>query len=433
MIGSLRRLIEFVDPRAGAIALGLAGLILVAGIVYANMLDDRLPYIDEQDYHAIATNVVTKHFFSNDGIRPNGSRAPLYPLLLAGLIALGADVAELRLINITALAMSVYLLYRMVRHIASPLAGVLAAALVVGYPVMFYIAGTLFPQALGGFLFVLALWLLSRSQTTDTLVITGVVFGLLMLTIPMFIFTLMVVAAWLFVVEREARIRSLVALVAPAMAVVAVWSVRNYLVFKAFVPLTTSMGAALLWGNSPQSTIGGADMDFLVRAFQESASMNEAEANTHNFQLALRAISENKLWVLGFYFLKVLNYFSFVNQHYAVSETSVAKTVLMAMTYCPLLALFALRLGWWRRFRPSAFEILLIGIYVSSAFFYAIFHTRIRYRLPYDFILIAVVAMFVTGWLASRHPAWFRAKEPAREPVREAGAAGARSSSHTAR
>ncbi len=47
------------------------------------------------------------------------------------------------------------------------------------------------------------------------------------------------------------------------------------------------------------------------------------------------------------------------------------------------------------KLKVGRFEGLLIMLYFAGAFIHAIFYTRIRYRLPFDFLLIMVAAMFL--------------------------------------
>jgi hypothetical protein len=393
----LGRLAGIVGRHATLVVTALMVSVLAAGVVYSFHLGDVLPYVDEQDHHAIAENVAFRQTYSNDGVRPNAARPPAYPLLLAMLVRLGAGIPELRIANFVMLCLAMALLYAMVRREVSAFAGVVAAALVVGYPVLFYAAGTLFAQTMGACLFVLVLYLLSRARSRRGLVVAGAVFGGLLLTIPIFVFSLVVVAAWLGLTRRERRLSSVAAFVAPALLVALLWSVRHYLVFGSFVFVSTGAGAVLLWGNSPHATIGGADVDFLADYYAMTAGMNEVERDAYFRSEALRAMWANKSGTIGFYLLKVVHYFSFYNEHYARSEATWWKTVLMAATYLPLLGLFVVRLT-RRQLRFTAFEVLLIALYISSAFAYAIFHTRIRYRVPFDLALIALVGMFVGRW-----------------------------------
>jgi hypothetical protein len=111
---------------------------------------------------------------------------------------------------------------------------------------------------------------------------------------------------------------------------------------------------------------------------------------------------------LKLYILKLLNYFNYRNELYASAESSWTKDILMLVTYGPLLLLSACSLFLVKRFGFSKFEALFFLIYLSSAFFYAIFVTRIRYRLPFDFLLIMIVALFLHKiyhvWLAKSNP-----------------------------
>jgi hypothetical protein len=400
----LRRAIRLCEERASALTTGLVVLAFAVGLAYAAHLGEQLPYIDEQDYLAIAHNVATRLFFSGDGERPNAARAPVYPLLLAGLVRLGSPLWAMRLLNFSALALAVWLLAAVARHETTRFGGVLAAALVFAYPVLFYTAGRFFPQTLAGFLLVLLVFLLARAPSVRGFVVTGLVFGLLVLTVPLFIIHLAVVGGWLVLVHGRPGLRAAVTVIACAALLVSAWSVRNYLAFGSFVLLTTSSGAGLLWGNSPHATIGSAQVDFLVRYYAETHALNEVERSAYFTAEALKYIRTHKLEALGFYFLKVVNHFNFYNEHVAASEASPLRVLVMLLTYGPLLALLVVRLAQWRRFPPGSLEGLMVVLYISAAFVYAIFHTRIRYRIPFDYLLLVLVGMhgdrLVRAWLA---------------------------------
>ena len=402
------RWVAFLDARGRSVAVVAILVALTAGLLYSMKLGHQLPYIDELDYQAIAINVVGTGFYSSDGVEPNGDRAPVLPLVMAGVLALGGDVPQMRMINFLFYAVTLWTLYGLVRRLRQPegslavFAGGLATLLAIAYPVLFYTAGTLFPQTVGAMLFVLFLSGLSRVGSPAGYLGIGLLFGLLLLALPMFLFTLPVILLWGWIVKSNDRLQFAACLLIGCGAVVSVWTTRNYLAFHMFVPLTSSSGAALLWGNAPEATIGGAEVDYLIKAYHESGDLNHAQADKFRLKLALEQMRHRKLAVLGFYFYKVLNHFSFVNDHYAKSEISIWRVLVMACTYLPLLGLLVVRLVFWKRYPPSSFEVLLIAIYLSTAFSYAIFHTRIRYRLPYDYALIALDALFIAQWITSR-------------------------------
>jgi len=394
----LARLARFADERGSAAVAALVVLALAFGLAYAVYLGDQAPYIDEVDYLAIATNLATKQFFSGDGQHPNAWRAPVYPLLLGGLVRLGVPTWGLRLLNFTALALAVWLIAAIARRQSTALGGLLAAALIFAYPVLFYAAGRFFPQTLAGLLLVLLVYLMGRARSAFAFAGAGLVYGALVLTVPVFMFHAWVLAGWLLLVHGWTGLRWSLLVMASASLVVAVWVVRNYLVFGVAL-VTTASGGTLLWGNSPYATIGGADVEFLFRYYAEAAKLGEVESNAYYTAEALRYIRENKLEALGFYLLKVANHFNFYNEHFLSSEGSTLRTLVMLVTYGPLLLLLIVRLLQWRRFPLGPVELLLAVLYVSAAFVYAIFHTRIRYRVPFDYLLLTMVGMYLDRFL----------------------------------
>jgi len=65
----------------------------------------------------------------------------------------------------------------------------------------------------------------------------------------------------------------------------------------------------------------------------------------------------------------------------------------MFVTYYPLLICLLVRLLLAWRIPLSKTETLLFAIYLVSAFFHALFLPRIRFRLPYDAVLIAHIGI----------------------------------------
>ena len=407
------------EPRARAVALALSGLVLALAVPYSFLyLGNRLPYLEESNYLALATNMARHLSYSIDGVRSTAWWPPGFPLALVLPVWLGANLPTLRLFNFAALALAVYLMYAMVRNIATPAAGLLAAALVVGYPVLFYAAGTFFQTPLGCFLFVWVLYRLSRpgGLSDRTLAVTGLIFGYLMLTVPSFVFQLLVVALWTARARPEARLRAAVILIVPALLMVSVWSVRNYTVFQEFVFVSNNGGLNLFIGNSEHAAPNAAPN---VRGIDETyetfiaRGMNEVAQDRYYRRRALEFILGDKARALKLYLFKNLNYFNIHNQLYAASEMSFDRDVVMLLTYGPLLGLFLLRLILVRKFLISRFEGLLLLLYFTNIPFAALFITRVRYRLPFDFLMIAVVAIFAAQWAQRRGGAGSAGPPPA--------------------
>ena len=52
--------------------------------------------------------------------------------------------------------------------------------------------------------------------------------------------------------------------------------------------------------------------------------------------------------------------------------------------------------------KPTSFEVLLRVLYTASALSGALFFTRIRFRIPYDYLLIMMAAVFVEAVIAKQ-------------------------------
>jgi hypothetical protein len=81
----------------------------------------------------------------------------------------------------------------------------------------------------------------------------------------------------------------------------------------------------------------------------------------------------------------------------------------VALTYYPLLLLALVRLAAFRRYPLERAESLIYLLYFVNAIVSAVFFTRLRFRIPFDFVLIAINAVFLvrcwTTWRAAARAA----------------------------
>ncbi|MGB2863374.1 MAG: hypothetical protein WBC05_08620 [Sedimentisphaerales bacterium] len=376
----------------------LISIVVLSGILYSFRLGENLRYADEKQYYTLAKNIVERHQYSYDGEHSTAYRPPGYPMILSLCIFLGAGTVYLRIMNFIALGLCMYLMNKILTEQSSPLAGTVGALLVVCYPVLFYTAGTLYPQIIGSLLFVIVIFLLTRKTCSYwSFVLGGLLFGYLVLTIPIFLFILPVFAIWLCFSEGFVKVGRILAIVAIACLPIVIWSARNYKVFNAFVLVSSNSGRNLLLGNSENTTPNtGVNVDISkYTAEADRLNLDEVGRDRYYRSKAIEFVLDQKIKAVKLYLQKTLNYFNYSNKLATKGETSAAKDLLMLFTYGPLILIFLSRIFLLKHFKPSQFEVLLVILYFSSALFYAIFFTRIRFRLPFDFILISVVAIFL--------------------------------------
>jgi hypothetical protein len=400
---TLYRVRSRVAGKEQTISLALIATIVFCGIFYSYFLDGRFIFPDEKDYYKIAYHLAADGKFSRDGVQLTAWRPPGYPFFISLFIRAGASVFTLRIINFILFGLSIYILFLIVRTYADDFAALTSTILVILYPVLFYASALAIAHSLGMAFFLIILYLVLCRKTDNifNLLLTGILSGMLILTVPYYICTFLIIIIWLFSRDHTLKIniKKTATVMITALLVISIWSVRNFYVFKTFVFIDTHGGQVLLLGNSEKTDpffSGAMDIsDFLSDI--DLTDANEAQIDAHLRDKAIEYILSNKAAAIKLYFLKVLNYFNYANKFRGdLSDyTSHYKNIIMLVTYGTLFIVFLYSIIKYRN-ELNRYELLSIIIYFVNALFLAVFHTRIRFRLPFDFLLIGVVAMFVS-------------------------------------
>lgn len=399
------RLVSIIERKSDRFLYLLVALLLILGAAYAVYLGNSIRfYPDECDYIDLAHNLVTTGLYTLDGKQPTASRPPGYPVYLAAVAFSGENYVFFRLLNFIAFAVVVCCAYKILKEQSTPLAACLGALLVVGYPLAFYTAGTLYPQTLAAALFLLTLYFFTRrAMKSLDYFLSGLFLGCLILTIPSFAFVLVVFAVWRLLIPPRRPSKGWVIGLIPVLVLLGGWTVRNYLVFNTFVFVSTNAGEMLLVGNSEYTTSNAGLAVDITRYKAEAQPLGEIEADHYYRTKAIEYILAHKAQTIRLYFLKLLNYFNYRNDLKTKGIMSNTIELVLLLTYGPLLLLLILRLVLFKLYKLSEFEILLISLYLSNAFVSAIFVTRIRYRLPFDFLLILLAALFLEQLIRGKH------------------------------
>jgi hypothetical protein len=379
-----------------AVLFGLTALIALRG-------GDQLRYRDETDYDLLARHLAVGQGYINQQGRSTAYRPPGYPIFLAVLYQFWNRPLAAKLANAAMLAALGWLLAEMVASVA-PQGKLFAPMLLLLYPVFPYTATTLYPQILGALLFAaVVLWLMRWPDAPFSAALCGTLLGALILVIPVYLLILPIIVGFLLIAGRgdlAHACRSVGLMALGVILVVCPWTIRNALLFHKIVPVSTNSGINLLLGNCADAgPNSGVNVD-VSRYEKEVQGMNEAQADGHLKERAKQWIVNHPGAAAKLYILKVLNYFNFRNQVSVQAEASAAKNVAMFFSYYLLLGLGIIRCLLWRRYPLSRAEILCYVVYFSNAFLSAIFFTRIRFRVPFDILLIACDAILI-GYLLS--------------------------------
>jgi hypothetical protein len=380
-------------------------LVLVCGLTIVMLSGDTLRYIDENDYQDMAQVLIHKHGFVTATGHPTAIRPPGYPLVIASAYLIAERPLAAKFLNVMFLAATVYMLCVLTRRMFSSSLD-LAPYLTLCCPIFFYTTSTLYPQTLGGMLLAATILLISqRPLTFSASAAAGLLYGFLCLAIPSFLLLIPIFAGYVVVARTDSVKSSLfksIVLVVAIVVTIAPWTIRNKIELGKYIPVSTNGGINLALGNSPQTWANGKP-DIRAVCPQAADIRDEVVYNEVLTRCALDWISQNPSAAARLWLAKTINYFNFRNDLTTSEESAQWKGWLEFVTYYPLLALALIRLLRYRAYRFTAVEALLYFIYFFSAPLSAVFFTRVRFRVPFDLLLIAIDSAFLLWILAARH------------------------------
>lgn len=412
----LARLVTGLERRARLLAYLIAGLAVLAAWAVILEAGDVVRSFDEEDFVIIAENLVSDGTFARgEPSAPTAYRAPGIVFFITPVIALGGGLVEARLLNAVLVGLGLVVLFHLVRRHASPLAALFAVAMVPLWPVVLFASSTLYPQTLAAFLLVLTIWLLDRlhdGPEPRRAVFAGLACGALILTTPIVLLLFPLLLVWLVLRSRRWLVHGLIFCLVSG-AFVSSWTLRNYLVFDAFVPVASSSGYNLLAGNSPNTRYNTSlNVRFPEYVYTELTGKSEIERNDIMTRAAMAEIAGDPGRYARLYVAKFLHWFHYTNslrsdevlEDGASSVPVGTREIILLVTYVSVIAgPLAIRLLLLRRvpFRPV--ELFFLALWVAAGLAYAMYFTRIRFRLPFDWLVIASNAMFlaalIEAWL----------------------------------
>jgi hypothetical protein len=398
--------------------LGLLLIVLVA-VCLDLQSGDLLHYQDEFDYEQIARSIVHRHEVAEDTGMLTMGRPPGYPAAIGIVYSIVERPLAAKLENALFLALAVMALVMLTRLI-EPRAGVLVPYLVLCYPLLIYAATLLYPQIAACLLLTLITMLISREKfTIRDAVIAGLLYGGLILAVPSFILLLPLAAGTTVIARTSGQwhirwpaVKPAIVLCCFAAIVVVPWTARNYLEFHVLVPISTNGGTNLFIGNSPVTTANSgrtADVIPLCPAMHDNMTEYDIDATMH--KCAVNWITHHPATAAWLYVSKLVNYFNYRNQIATPSEGAQWRDWMVFGTYYPMLLITLLRLTTTRRYPLTRAETLIYLLYFVNAFASAIFFTRLRFRIPFDFLLIAVNAAFLVRWWTARRSAGLQPRQ----------------------
>ena len=416
----MSKLLRVLDEQARRIVLFAAVLSVVVSSGVAIAEGSRLRFQDERAYVELARSIADRGEFASfeylalaaslagrpytaAGPAPETAyRPPVYPFLLGGLRAVGAGVVVMRVAGAVLLGLAVWLLWLVLVPVLSRAAAALACVVTAVWPALVFTSVSLYPQALSLVLVLLVLLAMRRATAAASAVSrvawaagAGLAWGALLLDVPAVAAVVVLTGAIALLVHRPRGVLlALLTAIACAAMLPAIWAVRNSSAIDAAVPVSTNTGLNLLLGNSPKATAtSGTTADIRPYARTVAARhLDEPGANSFYTDAATGWARRHPGRAVVLYIEKVLYHFSPINKLRTHAAQSKLESALAVVTLVPVLVLFVLRLVLVRRFPLRSGEWVLVALVLVNALVQAIAFPRVRFRVPFDPFMLAVVA-----------------------------------------
>lgn len=332
---------------------------------------------------------------------------PLYPYFIAVPYALFGTLAAVKWAQVVVSALLVPALGRVATRVFGEPAGVAAAALAACYPDLVWFSVHFWSETL--FLFFLW-WAFERLLAADARAslldagVAGVLWGLGVLTRETGLYLTPLVALWLGWRAAAGGTRRGAAFLVAALLTVAPWTYRNWVVFQAFVPVSTAGGLNLYQGNAPLTR---------QQVYDEYEAVHgRVEQYRWARQKGIEVILERQPWWLfeklrdempRFWEADGLALIHIQRGAYGpvTPAARVAAWLVVVLPYLAVLGFFVLGLA---ALRPDRRVLLLLGFAVLYNLLHVVTHGFARYRLPVMPVVFACAAWAFSEWRAGRTP-----------------------------
>ncbi len=390
-------------------------LVLAAAAMILLALSRDQPLLDEVDYWKLAQGFAAHGEFLNESGHPTAYRPPLIPWLLSPLAASGATLVQARMFYCTFGVIAIIGAFLLARHLnLHPAMPLLTAAIGGFYPVFIFTAAAIYPQSLLAACYIWAFYILILEQGNPAGTIfrsaglaTLFAISLLASSSSLFVFLPILVGFVISLKKTSYFFRHVMLAAVTGLTVCLVligpyvW--RNHEKVHTGFYISLNSGINLLLGNSTDTKANsGVYVTSANQLAQSLKPLGEYEANSRLLSQAIENIKIDPQHYAILYCKKFINGFNNSAATYH-DRTATTKTIIAWLAYIVLIsgALSGYWLVWKRNCqfidtRSPKLRLLLAVIaaaYLLNIAGYAIFFTRLRFRVPTDFLLALPAAI----------------------------------------
>lgn len=339
---------------------------------------------DEYSYDQIAINFLNgKGLVTDDGLYAR--RPPAYPLFLAIIYFIfGHSFVIVRFIQAFIGAFSCVILYGICCQLFYNKAALLVAFISAVYYPFILQPAYLLSEILFTFLLSLCIYFLlyyHNNRRLNILFIASIIFGSASLCKESILYFFFIILVWIVSVNKPKINRILLTqsiFFVGVLLVILPWLIRNFMIYKSFIPTSISGGHALYYGNNPKATGGSMGWN---RLDKDSFLPDDLEYNAYSLEadrklcrLALNYIIKHPARSIFLCFKKSINMW---RPYY--SDARLINKIVMSIQDLPILIFGTLGLIIGFRKNNNTLLSVLILYFVAV---HLITIAEIRYRYP---------------------------------------------------
>jgi 4-amino-4-deoxy-L-arabinose transferase-like glycosyltransferase len=234
---------------------------------------------DAKEYDRLGVMLAEGKGYVSESGKPTAYRPPVYPLFLAAIYhTAGHDLRWVRLMQALIGAGICVLVYSTAIELFDESIARWSAVSASLYPPLIVDISQILSETLFIFLMLLAVRLIISKNQLHHSLLSGMVFGLALLTRPILVFFMPFLFLWLVLRNRAEKFKALAVAIVGIAIVLTPWTARNFYKVNAFVPLA-NVGGQTLYNSYviSQKGIGynsleGIDIDYFNRLDETAQS-----------------------------------------------------------------------------------------------------------------------------------------------------------------
>ena len=203
---------------------------------------------DGENYDAVAFNIASGNGYTDASGNLTSRRAPLAPAFFALIyFFFGHSINAVRIAQAFMGAFTCFVIYLLGKEIFTRKVGLTAAAIAAIYPSFLFFTGELFTETILVFTLTLSFYFLLKKNGSKYLnfVLSGIFFAAATLGRPSVLllpFSIFFILAVFKAEDSKEMLKKAVLLILTMLIIICPWTLRNYLVHKDFVLVSTDFG-----------------------------------------------------------------------------------------------------------------------------------------------------------------------------------------------